>query len=180
MLSSGMTIEETCHIIKSDLDFELERVRITIKHEYTKKNRGRIVYISKEAYKALKALIKKKGPNDFVFLSSIIHAFVEELFRGVEITGCFQFRVTRNSDLYVDPEEIDDLKRALEGELIASRYGAAVRLEIARPPPRSTTSRSPATPIARSATPTRPWASPPTKSRCWSRWIASHRTSPRE
>ncbi|MDH3509361.1 MAG: polyphosphate kinase 1 [Gammaproteobacteria bacterium] len=71
------------------------------------------------------------GPNDLVFLSSIIHAFVAELFRGVEITGCFQFRVTRNSDLYVDPEEIDDLKRALEGELIASRYGAAVRLEIA-------------------------------------------------
>ncbi len=67
MLSSGMTIEEACHIIKSDLDFELERVRITIKHEYTKKNRGRIVYISKEAYKALKPLIKNKGPNDFVF-----------------------------------------------------------------------------------------------------------------
>ncbi len=71
------------------------------------------------------------GPHDLVFLSSIIHAFVEELFRGTKITGCFQFRVTRNSDLYVDPEEIDDLKRALEGELIASRYGAAVRLEIA-------------------------------------------------
>lgn len=71
------------------------------------------------------------GPYDFVFLSAVIHAFVDELFRGMEITGCFQFRVTRNSDLYVDPEEIDDLKRALEGELIASRYGAAVRLEVA-------------------------------------------------
>jgi polyphosphate kinase len=69
------------------------------------------------------------GPNDFVFLSSVIHAFVDELFRGMEITGCYQFRVTRNSDLYVDPEEIEDLKRALEGELMASRYGAAVRLE---------------------------------------------------
>jgi polyphosphate kinase len=71
------------------------------------------------------------GPNDFVFLSSIIHAFVEELFTGMEITGCYQFRVTRNSDLYVDEEEVDDLMRALEGELIASRYGAAVRLETA-------------------------------------------------
>jgi polyphosphate kinase len=39
--------------------------------------------------------------------------------------------VTRNSDLYVDEEEVDDLMRALEGELIASRYGAAVRLETA-------------------------------------------------
>jgi polyphosphate kinase len=71
------------------------------------------------------------GPNDFVFLSSIIHAFVDELFTGMEITGCYQFRVTRNSDLYVDEEEVDDLMRALEGELIASRYGAAVRLEVA-------------------------------------------------
>jgi polyphosphate kinase len=79
------------------------------------------------------------GPNDFVFLSAVIHAFVEELFRGMEITGCFQFRVTRNSDLYVDPEEVDDLKRTLEGELVASRYGAAVRLEVAHDCPEELT-----------------------------------------
>ena len=79
------------------------------------------------------------GPHDFVFLSAVIHSFVSELFRGMEITGCFQFRVTRNSDLYVDPEEIDDLKRALEGELIASRYGAAVRLEVAHDCPEELT-----------------------------------------
>lgn len=71
------------------------------------------------------------GPSDFVFLSSVIHAFVDELFVGMEIKGCYQFRVTRNSDLYVDEEEVDDLMHALEGELIASRYGAAVRLETA-------------------------------------------------
>ncbi|MCC7330818.1 MAG: polyphosphate kinase 1 [Gammaproteobacteria bacterium] len=71
------------------------------------------------------------GPADFVFLSSVIHAFVDELFVGMAISGCYQFRLTRNSDLYVDEEEVDDLLRALEGELIASRYGAAVRLEIA-------------------------------------------------
>jgi len=80
------------------------------------------------------------GPNDFVFLSSIIHAFVDELFTGMEITGCYQFRVTRNSDLYVDEEEVDDLMRALEGELIASRYGAAVRLEVAEQCPADLTS----------------------------------------
>ncbi len=79
----------------------------------------------------LPAEIAGTGPCDFVFLSSVIHAFVEELFVGMEIQGCWQFRVTRNSDLYVDDEEVDDLMRALEGELIASRYGAAVRLEIA-------------------------------------------------
>jgi polyphosphate kinase len=71
------------------------------------------------------------GKSDFVFLSSVIHAFVDLLFAGMEINGCYQFRVTRNSDLFVDDEDVDDLKRALEGELFESRYGAAVRLETA-------------------------------------------------
>lgn len=71
------------------------------------------------------------GPSDFVFLSSVIHAFVDELFSGMEITGCYQFRVTRNSDLYVDEEEVDNLMRAIEGELASNRYGAAVRMELA-------------------------------------------------
>ncbi len=52
-----------------------------------------------------------------------------KLFTGIQVIGCYQFRVTRNSDLFVDDEEIDDLRRALEGELAHRRYGAAVRLE---------------------------------------------------
>jgi polyphosphate kinase len=71
------------------------------------------------------------GPDDFVFLSSIIHAFVGELFPGLEILGCHQFRVTRNSDLLVDDEEAEDLLRAVEGELALRRYGDEVRLEVA-------------------------------------------------
>jgi polyphosphate kinase len=71
------------------------------------------------------------GKSDFVFLSSVIHAFVDQLFTGMQIDGCYQFRVTRNSDLFVDDEDVDDLMTALEGELIESRYGAAVRLETA-------------------------------------------------
>jgi polyphosphate kinase len=67
----------------------------------------------------------------FVFLSSIIHAFVDDLFPGMNSTGCYQFRVTRNSDLFVDEEEIEDLARALEGELRSRRYGDTVRLEVA-------------------------------------------------
>jgi polyphosphate kinase len=70
-------------------------------------------------------------PYDLVFLSSIIHANVENLFPGMTITGCYQFRVTRNSDLFVDDEEVDDLLRALQGELPARRFGDAVRLETA-------------------------------------------------
>jgi polyphosphate kinase len=75
--------------------------------------------------------LEDTGEHDFVFLSAVIHSFIDDLFRGMEITGCYQFRATRNSDLYVDSEEVDDLKRAIEGELMATRYGAAVRLEVA-------------------------------------------------
>ncbi len=71
------------------------------------------------------------GPHDFVFLSSIIHAFVNDLFPGMTVRGCYQFRVTRNGDLFVDEEEVDDLMRALEGELPQRRYGQGVRLEVA-------------------------------------------------
>ncbi len=71
------------------------------------------------------------GPNDFVFLSSVLHAFVADLFHGMKVKGCYQFRVTRNSDLFVDEEEIDDLLRAVEGELAARHYGDTVRLEVA-------------------------------------------------
>lgn len=72
-----------------------------------------------------------RHPHDFVLLSSIIHAHVEELFPGMKSVGCFQFRVTRNSDLWVDEEEVDNLMHALQGELPARNFGAAVRLEVA-------------------------------------------------
>lgn len=71
------------------------------------------------------------GQHDFVFLSSIIHANVGELFPGMKVNGCYQFRATRNSELYVDEEEVDDLLRAVEGELASRKYGAVVRLEAA-------------------------------------------------
>jgi polyphosphate kinase len=70
------------------------------------------------------------GRHNYVFLSSIIRVHVEELFPGLSVDGCYQFRVTRNSNLYVDDEEVSDLVHALEGQLEASRYGAAVRLEV--------------------------------------------------
>ena len=72
----------------------------------------------------------KSGPHDFVFLSSIIHAFADHLFHGMKILACNQFRVTRNSDMYLDEEEIDDLLRAVEGELTSRNYGDEVRLEV--------------------------------------------------
>ncbi|MFQ5659025.1 MAG: polyphosphate kinase 1 [Gammaproteobacteria bacterium] len=71
------------------------------------------------------------GTNDFVLLSSIIHAQVDDLFPGMKVTGFYQFKVTRDSDLFVDDEEVDDLLRALEGELPSRRFNDAVRLEVA-------------------------------------------------
>ena len=72
----------------------------------------------------------QSGPHDFVFLSSIIHAFADQLFNGMNIKGCYQFRVTRNSDFFVDDDAIDDLLLAVEGELAMRNYGDEVRLEI--------------------------------------------------
>ena len=67
----------------------------------------------------------------FVFLSSILHAHVSELFAGMSVEGCYQFRVTRNSELFVDEEEIKNLRDALKGELSQRNFGDAVRLEVA-------------------------------------------------
>ncbi|MGE0357911.1 MAG: polyphosphate kinase 1 [Burkholderiales bacterium] len=70
------------------------------------------------------------GGHDFVFLTSILHAHVSELFAGMNVVGCHQFRVTRNSDLFVEEEEVKDLRKALQGELGQRHLGDAVRLEV--------------------------------------------------
>ena len=70
-----------------------------------------------------------EGGENYVFLSSIIHQHVEDLFPGMSIKGCYQFRLTRNSDLDLE-DEVEDLAKALQGELLSRRYGKAVRLEV--------------------------------------------------
>ncbi|EIL97477.1 RNA degradosome polyphosphate kinase [Rhodanobacter thiooxydans] len=71
------------------------------------------------------------GGDNYVLLSSIIHAHAEELFPGMAVLGCYQFRLTRNADLTLDPEDVEDLALALRGELYSRRFGDAVRLEVA-------------------------------------------------
>jgi polyphosphate kinase len=68
--------------------------------------------------------------HGFVFLSSILHAHVGELFAGMEVLSCHQFRVTRNSNLFVDEEEVKNLRTSLQGELPHRHFGNAVRLEV--------------------------------------------------
>src|SRR5690606_19657918 len=68
--------------------------------------------------------------HDFVFLSSVLSAFVHELFPGMQVNGAYQFRVTRNSELIVDEDDVDNLALALRDELLGRGYLRAVRLEI--------------------------------------------------
>jgi polyphosphate kinase len=68
--------------------------------------------------------------HDFVFLSSVIYRHAGDLFPGMKVTGCYQFRVTRNADITVQEEEADDLLHAIEGKLPTRRFANAVRLEV--------------------------------------------------
>ena len=76
------------------------------------------------------------GKYDFVFLSSVLSVFVDELFPGMEVKGAYQFRVTRNSELILDDDEMENLALALRDELIGRGYLRAMRLEIARDCPK--------------------------------------------
>ncbi len=67
----------------------------------------------------------------FVHLTTVLKAFVSALFQGMIVNGAYPFRVTRNSDLFVDEEEIKDLRTALAGELPQRHFGDSVRLEVA-------------------------------------------------
>ena len=75
------------------------------------------------------ALSKNTG-LEFCLLSSVIHAHVSDLFTDREVIAYSQFRVTRNSDLWVDEEEVKNLRQALQGELQSRQFGVAVRLEV--------------------------------------------------
>jgi len=66
----------------------------------------------------------------YVFLSSIIHAHVSDFFPGMKVKSCHQFRISRNSELIVHEDEVEDLKQAVAGELLERRFSAPVRLEV--------------------------------------------------
>ncbi|MEN3295549.1 MAG: polyphosphate kinase [Burkholderiales bacterium] len=72
-----------------------------------------------------------KNGTGFCLLSSIIHAHIGDLFSGRDVVSYSQFRVTRNSDLWLDDEEVKNLRQALQTELHSRHFGAAVRLEVA-------------------------------------------------
>ncbi|MFL6708855.1 MAG: polyphosphate kinase 1 [Massilia sp.] len=76
--------------------------------------------------------LTKGDGQAFCLLSSVIHAHMEEMFTGRDVIAYSQFRVTRDSDLWVDEGEVKNLRQALKGELQGRQYGTAVRLEVAK------------------------------------------------
>jgi polyphosphate kinase len=74
-------------------------------------------------------------PHGFVLLSSLMQRFVDALFPHLSVRSCNQFRITRNSELFVDEDEITNLRVALQGELPARHLGNAVRLEVSAETP---------------------------------------------
>ena len=80
-------------------------------------------------------LPREDGRMDYVLLGQIIGHYLADLFPGTEILGFWHFRVTRNSELYIDEEEVDNLLNAVEDELHNRRRGDAVRLEIDKDTP---------------------------------------------
>jgi polyphosphate kinase len=73
------------------------------------------------------ALADRRG---FTLLSHVLQTFLFRLFPGLELQGSWAFRITRNSDLYVDEEEAGNLLEAIEEEIRNLRKGATVRLEV--------------------------------------------------
>ena len=116
-------------VLNKSLNFAIE---LEGRDSFGRTSRAAIV----QAPRALPRLIRlpadvADAPYAFVFLSSILHAHVDALFGGMQVKGCHQFRVTRNSDLFVDEEEIKNLRIAVQSELLHRHFGDAVRLEVA-------------------------------------------------
>ncbi|HVF09312.1 MAG TPA: polyphosphate kinase 1, partial [Abditibacteriaceae bacterium] len=72
------------------------------------------------------------GRKVYIFLSSLISEHIGQLFPGLAVQGCYAFRVTRNSEFYLDEDEADNLLEAVEEQLQRRRRGDAVRLEVQR------------------------------------------------
>src|SRR5580704_16395249 len=78
----------------------------------------------------------ERGTYRYIFIGNLIQVHVGSLFHGIKVKGAYQFRVTRNSDLYLDEEETDNLLKAIELELRKRSRGDAVRLEVQQDCPR--------------------------------------------
>lgn len=114
-------------LINKSLNFLVE---LSGKDAFGRKSELAVVHAPRALPRVIKLPNKNKDHYHFVFLSDIIKTFCQKLFPGLDIKGCYQFRITRNSDLLLDKDESKDLAISVITKLQALRYGNAVRLEI--------------------------------------------------
>ena len=103
-------------------------VRIEGKDAFKRKTNLAIIPVPRSLPRVVR-IPSTDSKDIFITLASIIRLFKEKIFPGIEVEGCYSFRVTRNSDLYLNDEEINDLLRAVKVKLANRHYGEAVRLE---------------------------------------------------
>ena len=106
-------------------------VRLSGKDAFGRENEIAIVKVPRVLPRVIKLPEKLAGKKSlFVSLSSVIRTHLQDLFPGREVGQFSQFRVTRDSDLTVDEEEVQNLRKALRQGLVHRHFGRAVRLEV--------------------------------------------------
>lgn len=105
---------------------------VSLKNRRKKKadNLMAIIPVPRILPRLLKLKAKSSKENSFLFLSDMVRHFADDLFPGHIASGAWAFRITRNSHLYVDEEEVENLLQSIEEELHNLKKGSAVRLEI--------------------------------------------------
>jgi polyphosphate kinase len=106
-------------------------VRLEVAQKDGRERRLAIVQVPRNVPRLVR-LPRADSRQDFVMLSAIIGHYLSDLFLGARILGWWHFRVTRNSELYIDEEDVGNLLKAVEDELHNRRKGDAVRLAVDR------------------------------------------------
>jgi polyphosphate kinase len=106
-------------------------VRLTATHTGEVRRRLAVVQVPRVLPRLVRLPRGEARDHDHLFLADLIGAHLADLFPGTQIEGWWTFRVTRNSELYIDEEEVPNLLKAVENELHNRRKGDAVRLEVA-------------------------------------------------
>ncbi len=105
-------------------------VKLEGKDAFGRKGKLAIIHVPRSIPRVIQIPSSDHHKQSYCLLISIINAFADTLFPGMKVKGCYQFRVTRNSDLALEKEESEDLAIALRSSLLFRHFGSAVRLEI--------------------------------------------------
>lgn len=110
-------------------------ILVSLKQTYSRKKDSKMAIIP--VPRILPRVVKIEGSRRnnqevYIFLNDIIERYTKTLFPGYTVKSATPFRVTRNSDLYIDEEEVENLLSRIEEELVKREKGAAVRLEISK------------------------------------------------